>query len=168
MMLVKIHTPEISISNIEIGEIEFIKKWLTIEYEKLPKSDIVTELSGIEDRILECILSESEFFLKISKEDKVIGVLKGRIEFDDRNKLWILFFFLGEEYRKKGLGLKVLNLVTNNFKNKFSINEFYTLVEENEKGVYEFFHKEHFKIIRVSKEFYPSEKRKVLIMNKEF
>ncbi|WMJ81031.1 GNAT family N-acetyltransferase [Clostridium sp. MB40-C1] len=100
------------------------------------------------ERFLEYYFSECEFFLKINRKKNLIGIVKGRIEFKNPNKVWITYIMVDHPLRGDGLGSKILNKVINYFVSEYGICKFYVKVGENDEECIDFLKKNGFRIIR--------------------
>lgn len=109
--------------NIEIGDFVFrdIKKNeldLVLElYNDDDESMFATgtsrclSLEDMEEKYLEVLISSHEFFIGIflKTSDKLIGVLKGRIDYEHNEEAWITSFIIKKEHRNMGIGNKTIN-----------------------------------------------------------
>lgn len=139
----------ISVNSIEKKDMEKVGMWLS------KKNDInnkIFNLKEFNDRFLEYYISESEFFLKVEINNKIIGVIKGRIEYKNENQIWFWYFNIEE----KSLSSLVLKQTIEFFKNQFSIDDFYAIVDEKSE-LMEFYKDNKFILSRVSKNFFKSE-----------
>lgn len=104
------------------------------------------------DRFLEYYISESEFFLKVEKDEKIIGVIKGRVEFKKENEIWFWYFNI-DEMEDKYLFSSILKRTIEFFKKEVAINNFYAVLEEKSPNIRTFM-SNNFKLSRVSKNFF--------------
>jgi ribosomal protein S18 acetylase RimI-like enzyme len=157
---------DISISSIEKKDLPQIQ--ILIKNEE-PFIYVKDSLEDLYERYLESYISECEFFLKISKQDILIGVLKGRLEFKNPNESWIWFFYLNAEYRNTGLDSKIIQQVTKYFYEEYGIELFFTRIIKNSEENINFWKKINFEIIRAVKDFYSVNGKYVdmLIMKKK-
>ena len=149
MFDISIKFEDISLVSLNTQDIVPVRHWL----EEQNCNDFTYEylnLNELSDRFLESYVSEGEFFVKILETDKIIGILKGRIEFKNPNEIWILYFILDSKLRKKGIGSKMLNYLLKYFSDSFCINDVYTIVVEDNNGTEYFWSKNGFKVYRVS------------------
>lgn len=154
MFDINVNVEDIRISSIERQDIVKIQKWInyqnhTYEHEREPLG-----LKEFYERFLEYYVSENEFFLKITKEDNLIGILKGRIEFKNLNEVWIWYFIIDNKYRRAGYGSRIIKAVESYFWSSFGINNFYTGVCEKDSEALRFWNRNQFKLVRVSKEYF--------------
>lgn len=155
----------ISISSIEKEDLISIQKWINTQY-YYSDNEKPLVLKDFYERFLEYYVSENEFFLKINKEDKMIGVLKGRMEFKSTNEVWIWYYLLENEYRRKGIGSAIINGIIKYFQEELGIYSFFVLVSEKDINILNFWKKNKFKLLRVSKDFFniAGEKKDMLIL----
>lgn len=154
MFDIHIDIDNISISSIEREDIIKIQKWINHQNSNFKDITKPLKLREFYERFLEYYVSENEFFLKINKDNNLIGVLKGRIEFKNPNEVWLWYFLLDNDYRGKGIGSQIIKSVENYFSNNFGIYNFYAGVCEKDTKILKFWNKNNFKLIRVSKDFF--------------
>lgn len=157
MFDVHIQLEDINISSIEKQDVLDIQKW--INYQNCNSTDIDEPLPLKEfyERFLEYYISESEFFLKINQGDKLIGVLKGRIEFKNTNEVWLRYFLLDHNLRGRGIGSKIINNIKDYFSNNLGIDSFYTGVCEKDTRILKFWKKNNFQLFRISKNYFDND-----------
>lgn len=154
MFDINIDLDDISISSIEREDIVIIQKWINEQNSSNIENEKPLGLKEIYERFLEYYVSESEFFLKIIKDEKLIGVLKGRIEFKTNNEVWFWYFMLDDKLREFGLGSNIIKSVKDYFMNELGIYDFYTGVCEKDLRILKFWNKNKFLISRVSKGYF--------------
>jgi RimJ/RimL family protein N-acetyltransferase len=145
---------DLNISSVEKEDIISIQKW--INDQNYGSNDIEKQLGLREfyERFLEYYVSEGEFFLKITKDNNLIGVLKGRIEFKNPTEVWLWYFLIDKDYRGRGIGSGIISSVKEYFNDGFGIDNFYTGVCAEDTDVLRFWKKNGFTLIRVSKGFF--------------
>lgn len=157
MFDINIKFNNITITSIQGQDVAKVKEWSQCQHIDL-KYNI--DFSDLYERFLEYYMSECEFFLKISKHDKLSGILKGRMEFKATNMVWISCFCVDENYidiiEQKDMLLNVLDYFSKNF----GIDSFLTGISSSEKKTMKVFKDANFKIDRVNKEFYSSYENK--------
>ncbi|MGE5629066.1 MAG: GNAT family N-acetyltransferase [Solirubrobacterales bacterium] len=146
MLDIDIKFSDIEITNIQSKDLIFIQKWS--EYDEESRREQLTE------RFLESCLSECEYFLKISKKDKVIGIIKGRVEFKNPNEAWIWFFNLEQEVEEPELDCLIMKNFFAYLYSEFDIKLFFTRVAVNDLSAIKFWKKAGFKALRVVKDYY--------------
>lgn len=154
MFDIHIQLEDIKISSIEKEDVIDIQKWINYQNSNSDDKNNPLPLKEFYERFLEYYISEGEFFLKINQEDKLIGVLKGRIEFRSVNEVWFRYFLIDNDLRGRGLGTKIIEVIKRYFSNNLGIDDFYTDVCESDARVINFWKKNSFKIYRVSKSYY--------------
>ncbi|WP_125152615.1 GNAT family N-acetyltransferase [Clostridium rectalis] len=112
------------------------------------------DLKELYERFLECYISENEFFLKLNKSSKLIGLLKGRLEFKSVPEMWIWYFVLDPTLRSTYFGSNLLNEIIGYFKNQYGVKEFYTTTEKSNINAINFFKNNGYDILRISRNFY--------------
>ncbi len=154
MFDININIDDVNISSIEKEDIILIQQWINFQSCNFRDKEKPLRLKEFYERFLEYYVSEGEFFLKINKEQKLIGVLKGRIEFKNSNEVWFWYFLVDGQYRDKGLGSEIIKAVQNYFYQGFGIYDFYTGVCEQDRDMLRFWSKNGYRLIRVSKGFF--------------
>jgi len=155
MFEVSMQFDDINISSIESEDLECIQNWLNLEKEFSKKNNL--EFQDLYKRFLEYYASECEFFLKINKCNKLIGIVKGRIEFKNPNEVWFSFYLLDSNERGRGQGSRILNSIIRCFNERYGISKFFVAALANEVDMLKFFKKNKFELQRVSKNFYSME-----------
>lgn len=105
----------------------------------------------IEQRYLETLMNSLEFFCGIYLNNKLIGIIKGRIENKTEKELWILSYLFIKEYRNKGMGSEILKLFEEHFQFKYYINKFCILIMENNEQGQKFWERNAYSITRITK-----------------
>lgn len=149
MLNVNFTYDNIFINSIEEKDKESVGSWLS---RKDDKNNKIFNLKEFNDRFLEYYISESEFFLKVERGSRIIGVIKGRIEYKNENQIWFWYFNIEDQ----SLSSLLLKHTIEFFKNEFSINDFYAVVDEKSE-LMGFYKENKFMLSRVSKNFFKSE-----------
>ncbi|MFL0267777.1 GNAT family N-acetyltransferase [Candidatus Clostridium radicumherbarum] len=153
MFDVDFYIEDISVSSIEKEDVILVQHWINNQYIN-SENEKPLMFNDFYERFLEYYVSENEFFLKIEMEDKLIGVIKGRIEFKNINEVWLWYYLLDKDYRNKGIGSKIIEAMIKYFNVELGIFDFYAVVSERDTDIYNFWKKSSFKKIRVSKDFF--------------
>ncbi|NLP27411.1 MAG: GNAT family N-acetyltransferase [Clostridia bacterium] len=153
MFDIEMFIDDIKVSSIEKEDLHVIRDWMQEEM-RANSDELLTDLSGLDDRFLEYYMSENEFFLKVVKEGKFAGILKGRVEFRNPNDVFIWCFALDSKLRGEGVGSKILLETIKYFEDNFGIYNFYTSVVDGSKDAMEFWKKNSFVLHRVSKNYF--------------
>lgn len=155
MFDIKIDFEDIRISCININDIVTAQKWLSVQNSIDTCSQNNINPDDFFERYLESLISEGEIFLKICKNSKLIGLLKGRIEFKNPNEVWFQYLFLSKEYRHNGIGSKIISNLCSNFAQKNFFNLFFALVEGNDDKAINFLTKNKFDFCRTVQNYLP-------------
>lgn len=153
MFDIQLNMENISISSIEKEDVVPVQHWINNQYNN-SENEKPLMFKDFYERFLEYYVSESEFFLKINMDDKIIGVIKGRIEFKNSSEVWIWYYLLDNEYRRKNIGSQIIRGIIKYFKVELGIFNFYTGVCEKDISILSFWKKNNFKFIRISKDFF--------------
>ncbi|KHD35111.1 hypothetical protein NL50_14530 [Clostridium acetobutylicum] len=122
----------------------------------------------LKEIFLEYYMSECEFFTKILKKGKFVGVFRGRIEFKSSNMVWISYFYVDERYSSYKDSQDILMNILEYFSESFGVTDFITGVTNSEKDMIELWENNDFKTVRINKEFYSDRgyKEDLVIMKK--
>ena len=151
---IDIQFDDISITSIERDDILLVQNWLDFQSSFCIDIEEPFDKKEFYNRFIEYYVSECEFFLKIQSQGKVIGVMKGRVEFKNPNEVWISYFLLDRSVRCKGLGSAIFIRVSKYFDNSYGIHNIYISVAENDTRAIKFWLKNNFELKRVSKNFF--------------
>lgn len=142
----KVH--DFLIENICAEDVEFLHDWINEQNLQWDMKLKLGDYNEIYDSFLESYISENEFFLKILKEDKFIGIIKGRIEFVNPSEVWIMHFIIDKDFRRRNIGSEIIGHLMKFFIEKFGMKAFYTMSNSMNQGLIKFWRKNEFKIVR--------------------
>lgn len=151
MLEIEMKFKGIEISNVWQQDLTRIKKWMEMKNTFAREE---TDLDKLTERFLESYISECEFFLKIEKRGKLIGILKGRVEFKIQNELWIWFFNLDKISDDSGLKNTILKELMDYFSREYDTSVFFTRIIKNEIRNLNFWKRMGFNAVRRVKNFY--------------
>lgn len=154
MFEVRYNFEDYHISSLENDDIEHLAKWINNQPTLYINSGNPLELNELQERFLEYYVSEGEYFVKIEYKNNFIGLIKGRLEFKNICEAWIWYFLIDKDYRKKGVGTKILNSICNYFKLNFGVVNIYTGIIECDKNSLSFFKNNNFSLYRISKDYF--------------
>ena len=143
----------IAISSINKEDAFSISQWIEREKNYLKESSSINSIEFDEfmKRFIEYYITDNEIFLKLQKEDEIIGVLKGRVE---GKELIFWFFMLGYEYRGRGLGKEIINIIIEHFCNDKGIKSFSAAVSSGNEQALRFWKNNDFEAVRITKNFF--------------
>ncbi len=107
-------------------------------------------LDCLKRKYAEVSISSNEFFVGIyaRAEGKMVGILKGRLSYRERDSAWISSIAIDLVYQNKGFGSSSIQLLLDHLKFKCQIRDIYlAVIEENIRGV-SFWNKHNFKAMR--------------------
>jgi len=151
----------IYVKNVDVSDIEAI-------FDMLNKDDSVSNMlekksisiQKLRLRFLEYFISDDEFFLKIQYVSKIIGIVKGRINFED-SSAWISLFYVENDHRKRGIGKFVYSEIESILFNKFRIKSVSISIMHNAYEELIFWEKLGFCINRIVNNFYEYHNQKI-------
>ncbi|WP_163191776.1 GNAT family N-acetyltransferase [Clostridium thermarum] len=153
MFDVELAFEDVEISSILKEDFAMVQNWMGEQIRKTTEA-VWTNIEELGDRFLEYYMSENEIFLKIKKEDKLIGVFKGRVEFKNPNEVIIWCFVIDCNLRGQGLGSKILKELIKYFEINYDIYSFSTGIVAGSNSAVQFWKKNNFLLHRVSKSFF--------------
>ncbi|MEW9096643.1 MAG: GNAT family N-acetyltransferase [Clostridiaceae bacterium] len=154
MLDMEFNWQDINIANIRKSDVKIIQNWLYQQSEFCEEDIYPIEIDKLYDRFLEYYISENEFFAKIQYEGKLIGILKGRVEFKNPPEAWVWCIMLDYKYRGLGIGSNIINEVNKYLTREYGVVNFYTTIIKESPRTIKFLKKNGYKIIRVSKNYY--------------
>ena len=157
----------IAISSINKEDAFSVSQWIESEKNSLGEPSYINSIKFDEfmKRFIEYYITDNEIFLKLQREEEILGVLKGRIE-DDELIIW--FFMLGYKYRGKGLGKEIINMLIEHFYITEGIKSFSAAVSSGNKVGARFWENNDFEAVRITKNFFEDiDKDKDLIIFKK-
>ena len=81
----------------------------------------------IKQKYVEVLVNSHEFFAGIfvcephSSMERMIGVIKGRIDYDNNDEAWISSILIDSSFQKGGIGTKVVNTIIKMLKDTYDI-----------------------------------------------
>lgn len=147
MFDIKINSDKIQITSIEKEDLGDIYKWITCQIEPINNNLGFINEAEFYERFVEYYLNECEIFLKIEKDNELIGILKGRVEFKNPNEVWISYVFLNQKFRHLGLGSIILKEIIEYFTVDFGIINFFAKIEEDNFNTLDFWNKNKYFIL---------------------
>lgn len=86
-------------------------------------------LEDINEKYLEVLVNSHEFFTGIFlKEDdalQMVGVIKGRIDYENSEEAWISSILIDKRYQRLGIGTKTVNALTEMLNKNYDVKRFY-------------------------------------------
>ena len=154
MFDINLQFDEVDISSIENQDLSYVQNWFNNERLGCIKTENPLKSSEFYKRFIEYYASECEFFLKVNFKQKLIGIIKGRVEFKNTNEVWITDFLIDNENRNEKVSSNILNKVMCYFCNSYGINSFSVGIMEEDIMVMEFWEFNCFEIQRIAKNYY--------------
>jgi RimJ/RimL family protein N-acetyltransferase len=113
MLALDINQGDFRFKNIEKDELNSVLKLYNESFESMFATGIDRDLSykDIQEKYLEVLINSYEFFagIYLKNEANIIGVVKGRIDYEDSEKFWISSFLIGKKHRNEGVGRRCIN-----------------------------------------------------------
>jgi len=147
MFDIKINSDKIKITSIEKQDLGNIYKWIICQVEPINNNLGFINEAEFYEKFVEYYLNECEIFLKVEILNKLIGILKGRVEFKNPNEVWLNYIFLNQENRNLGLGSRILKEIIGYFGKDFGIINFFVKIEEDNFITFDFWKKNKFFIL---------------------
>ena len=168
MFNIDIKFDDISILSVEKEDVVAIESW--INKQQILNID-AGKNNGIKDfyeRYLEYFLSEGEYFLKVLCGSKLVGVIKGRIEFKNPNEVWIMCYSLESNLYGDDMSSTIINKFLEHLYENYGIRDFYTFVSTRNVDMLKLWKNNNFEVSRVTSNFLglDSEDSDMLILKK--
>ena len=133
--------------------------------------DSPISLGALHQKYAETAICKDEFFAGIYslKEEKMIGILKGRLKYKGIDTVWISSIVIDNIYQQKGYGKSAIFLLLDYLKINNKIGGVYlAVIEENAQGR-EFWKKQSFQELRKMENYLKLQNRNqnVIIMYKK-
>lgn len=116
-------------------------------------------LQDVMQKYLEVLVNSHEFFACIfvchpcSFEKKMIGVIKGRIDYDNNEEAWISSILIDSSFQKNGIGTKVVRSIMKMLKDTYDIKAILIGILSGNGIGREFWHKMGFNYIRTIEQY---------------
>ena len=124
-------------------------------------------IEDIELRYAETLINSLEFFCGIFYNCNIVGIMKGRIETKGiSGEVWLISYFLLNQYRRKGIESQILNEFEAYAREKFNINNFNVIVMQRNQKVQDFWIKNGYKIKRITRGNICNDKMEISIYEK--
>ncbi|MHB1391917.1 MAG: GNAT family N-acetyltransferase [Clostridia bacterium] len=96
-------------------------------------------LEDINEKYLEVLVNSHEFFtglfLKVDSELQMVGVIKGRIDYENSEEAWISSILIDNRYQRLGIGTKAVDALTGMLNKSYDVKRFYIgIISGNEIG----------------------------------
>ena len=168
MFDISLNFDNITICSIERKDISTVKEWLELQKYDGNSNEKYLNVDEFSERFLESFVCESEFLVKVTIENKLIGIIKGRVEFRHKNEVWIWCYVIDNGINNNELGSVIVDNLTSYFIKEFGIYNFYTVIAEDNNDVIKFWGDQGFKLLRVAENYFENngEKADMLILKK--
>ena len=98
-------------------------------------------LEDINEKYLEVLVNSHEFFTGIFLSEgtglQMIGVIKGRIEYENSEEAWISSILIDNRYQRLGIGTKTVEALTDMLNMSYDVKRFYIgIISGNNIGKY--------------------------------
>ena len=121
-------------------------------------------------RFLEYYITEDEFFIKVIKDEKIYGVIKGNITRENDMELFLWMFIIDKKNRDRGEGKKIIESFFEYACKKYSLVRIKVGVSSENKKALDFWKCLGFQVYRVSKNIFETSDEifeNLVLMNKE-
>lgn len=152
MFPLNINNDTVFFEDIKLEHLPLILKWYNKvdDFRFATGIDYPITLDTLKKKYAEVAICSNEFFVGIytTKEKKMIGILKGRLEYENKNSVWISSIVIDPRHQKRGYGSSSINLLINYLKLINKVKSVYlAVIEENLQGR-SFWEKHDFKELR--------------------
>lgn len=154
MVQVYINYNGISISSVEKQDAKYVQQWFNNKNAMVCYGiDDYVGTNEFNEIFLEYYISETEIFLKIIKDNNLIGIFRGRIEFKDESRIWISYFALDSVYLRSYDENYLLEQILKYFSKNYGINNFLVGISDVDKKTLKLLENNGFYTIRTSSDF---------------
>jgi len=140
ILTLNIQSDYLRFNDIKHENLEEILKWYN-DVDKFMFAtgiDTPVTLETLNQKYSEVIICRDEFFVGIysSKEENMVGVLKGRLQDKNNDSVWISSIVIDPCYQKTGIGSMSIDLLLGHLSENYDIkNAFLAVIEENIAGI---------------------------------
>ena len=168
MFNIDIRFDDISILSVEKEDVVTIESWINKQQILNIDAGKNYDIKDFYERYLEYFLSEGEYFLKVLRRSRLIGVIKGRIEFKNPNEVWIMCYLLELNLYGDHISTTIINKFLNHLYENYGIRDFYTIVSTKNEDMLKVWKNNNFEVSRVTSNFLQinSEDSDMLILKK--
>lgn len=168
MFNIDIKFDDINIINVEKEDVINIENWINSQQDINVNALSNYGIKEFYERYLEYYLSEGEYFLKILSSDKLIGIIKGRIEFKNPNEVWIMCYLIEFRLYSAEISTKIINEFLKYLYKNYGICNFYTFVSTNNHIMLDLWKSNNFEVSRITSNFLEldSKEEDILILKK--
>lgn len=140
MLSLNIHADTVYFKDIKLEHLPQILKW----YNKIDDFKFATgidkpmTLENLMEKYAEVAICINEFFVGIycQKDNQMIGILKGRLEYENKNSVWISSIVIDQVFQNKGYGSLSIKMLLDHLKQFNRIKDAYlAVIEVNEQGI---------------------------------
>ena len=152
MLSLNIQAQTVYFKDIKLEHLPQILKW----YNKIDDFKFATGIDQpmtiemLTEKYAEVSICTNEFFVGIycATHHQMIGILKGRLEYENKHSVWISSLVIDLLYQNKGYGSVAIKMLLDHFKDFNQIKDAYlAVIEVNEQGI-GFWHKNSFTEVR--------------------
>lgn len=172
MLSLNLKNDHVFFHDIRLEHLPFVLKWYNkvddFKYATGIDSPITLEI--LTRKYAEVAICSSEFFTGIynTGQHRMIGILKGRLQADDKASVWISSIAIDPEFQGMGYGSASINLLLGHMRDRNMRNAYLAVVEENRQGIL-FWNKNGFRPMRIMDNhlLLQDKPRNVVIMHKK-
>ncbi|MGI6778088.1 MAG: GNAT family N-acetyltransferase [Acetivibrionales bacterium] len=139
MYSLRIGNDTVCLKDITIEQLPVILEWYnrTESFRFATGIEKPINLEFLIQKYTETAICSREFFagVYVVAEDKMIGVLKGRLHDEKKGTLWLNSIAIAPEYQNMGYGSKAVELLLGHFRQEANVKKVYIAVaEKNTQG----------------------------------
>ncbi|MCX8131745.1 MAG: GNAT family N-acetyltransferase [Clostridia bacterium] len=152
MFSLNIQNDAIFFKDIKLEHLPYILQWYNKvdDFKFATGIDTPMTLEMLTKKYAEVAICSNEFFVGIFDrcESKMIGILKGRLHYKEKDAVWISSLAIDSQYQRRGFGSSALSLLLSYLKQKNMVKSVYlAVIEENIQGK-SFWAKHNFQVLR--------------------
>lgn len=140
MLTLNLEIEDFLLRDIKKDELDLALKLYNESEESMFATGIDRRLSidDVKEKYLEVLINSHEFFAGIfmKKDSEMIGIIKGRLDYENSENFWISSFLIGRNHRSEGIGKRCINSLIDFIYKTYDIKRVYTgVISGNSNGV---------------------------------
>ncbi|MCR4944552.1 MAG: GNAT family N-acetyltransferase [Clostridium sp.] len=152
MIDVEFDFDEYEFRNVQKCDVNILYEWMKKNNNKYDVISLDKQL--LYRRYLEYYFAEDEFFIKVLKGGKIDGIIKGNINGENKNDLFLWYFLVDEDNRNKGEGRKIIDTFSNYMCKKYQLKNIKAGVSSENSDALSFWESLGFEEFRISEKFF--------------
>lgn len=157
MLTLNLETEDFILRDIKKDELDLALKLYNESEVSMFATGIDRRLSinDMREKYLEVLINRHEFFTGIFMKEgnEMIGIIKGRLDYENNENFWISSFLIGRNHRYEGIGKKCINAFIAFISKTYDIKRIFTGVISGNTGGILFWENMGFSYYRTIEQF---------------